>query len=54
MDKGKKRIRACLLCVVLAAVVVGCVYYYHEMQQDTINKGTLISKVEMGMEKLWQ
>lgn len=55
MDKARKRIRICLLCIVLSAVVIGLFYYYYDMQeQGAVNEGTLISNVEMGMSHLWQ
>ncbi|MEE1315173.1 MAG: hypothetical protein UHS49_05355 [Faecalimonas sp.] len=43
MEKAKKRIRFCLLFVVLAAVVVGILYYYGQlMEQSSVNEGTLV------------
>ncbi len=53
MEKARKRVRFCLVFVVLAAVVVGILYYYGQMIEDsTGNEGTLISNVQMGMKRL--
>ena len=55
MDKSRKKIRICLVCVVLAAIVIGLFYYYYEMQGSAaINEGTLIANVRTGLESLWQ
>ena len=55
MDKARKRIRVCLVCIVLTAVVIGLFYYYHDLQgSGTVNEGTLISNIEMGWKHLWQ
>ena len=43
MEKAKKRDRVCLLCVVIIAVVMGILYYYHEMNEDGLQaEGTLV------------
>ena len=43
MEKAKKRVRVCLLCVVTIAVVMGILYYYHEMNEDGLQaEGTLV------------
>lgn len=53
MDKMRKRIRICLLCVVMTAVVVGLLYYYSEMQgEGAMNRGTLISNIETGWKNI--
>lgn len=43
MEKARRWIRACLVCVVLTAVVVGMIYYFGEVRGtgDT-TEGTLI------------
>lgn len=44
MEKAKRRVRMCLLCVVIIAVVMGILYYYHGMNEDgTQTEGTLVS-----------
>lgn len=55
MEKGKKRIRICLVCVVLTAVLIGLFYYYYQLQGESDNsQGTLITHIATGIEKLWQ
>lgn len=55
MDKARKRLRICLLCIVCMAVLIGCLYYLYEKQgQESASKGTLISNVGMKMERLWR
>lgn len=44
MEKAKRRVRICLLFVVMVAVVMGILYYYHEINKDGIQaEGTLVS-----------
>lgn len=44
MEKAKKRVRICLLCVVMIAVFMGILYYYHELNEEGIQaEGTLVS-----------
>lgn len=44
MEKAKRRVRICLLCVVIVAVVMGILYYYHEMNEDGVQaEGTLVT-----------
>lgn len=53
MEKARRGIRVFLCVVVLAAVVVGILYYYGQMQeQTTITEGTLISSLGMGFGQL--
>lgn len=55
VEKSRKRIRICLICVVLTAVVIGIFYYYYEMQGNmAINEGTLIANVRTGLERICQ
>ncbi len=55
MEKARRRIRICLMCIVLAAIGIGLFYYYYEIKGNgAVNEGTLISNVEMGIRKLWQ
>ncbi len=44
MEKAKKRVRICLVCVVIIAVVMGILYYYHGLNDSGIQaEGTLVS-----------
>lgn len=55
MEKARRKIRICLICVVFAAIVVGIFYYYYELQGDmSVDEGTLVSNVYTGISKLWQ
>lgn len=43
MDDARKKLRVCLICVVMAAVVVGLIYYFNDMRSHgKINEGTLV------------
>lgn len=53
MEKGRKRVRFCVLFVVLAAAVIGILYYYgQQSEQSGTNEGTLISNLETGIKRL--
>lgn len=53
VEKAKRRIRVCLLIVVLAAVCIGIVYYCYTIKGgDSITEGTLIANVRTGWERL--
>ena len=55
MEDAKKRIRVIMIGIVLTAVVIGIVYYYHETQNQTVlEKGTLITAHQLGWRHLWQ
>ncbi len=55
MEKGRKKIRFCICTVVILAIVVGILYYYGQMQeQSEIAEGTLISRLGMEFRRLWQ
>lgn len=46
MERGRKAIRICLLCAVLVAIVVGLIYYYHQMEHSqSISEGTLVQNL---------
>lgn len=48
MEEGKKKIRICLITMVLAAVVIGIFYYYyHEGDAVSGSEGTLIWRPEV-------
>lgn len=45
MEKGRKKLRACLIFVVLMAVIVGCIYYFGEKSKTKdISEGTLVMR----------
>lgn len=55
MEKARKKVRFCLLFVVLTAIVVGILYYFGQMQEQTqISEGTLVSNLGIGIEQLCQ
>ena len=44
MEKAKRRVRVCLICIVMIAAVMGIFYYYHELSKEGIQaEGTLVS-----------
>ena len=44
MEKAKRRVRVCLLCVVILAAIMGILYYYHSLGEEQIQaEGTLVS-----------
>lgn len=48
MEEGKKKIRICLITMVLTAVVIGIFYYYyHEGDAVSGSEGTLIRRPEV-------
>jgi hypothetical protein len=43
MDEARKKLRVCLICVVAAAVIIGCIYYFNDVRSKSdISEGTLI------------
>ena len=47
MDEARKKLRVCLICVVAAAVILGLLYCFLDVQGETaVSEGTLVS-VEM-------
>ena len=52
MEEGRKKIRMCLIFVVTAAVIIGCIYYFHDVKGNHgVNEGTLIKRTEKQMEE---
>lgn len=52
MEEARKRLRICLICVVAVAVIVGAVYYFHDIRGSrNISEGTLVMNEEK--ESLW-
>ena len=55
MEKAKRRVRICLVCVVIVAVVMGILYYYHSLNENGIQaEGTLVSATCEGWKQLCQ
>lgn len=55
MEKAKKRVRICLICVVMIAVIMGIFYYYHELGEEGIKaEGTLVSATHTGCGRICQ
>lgn len=44
MNKARRRLRVCLICVVMVAIVIGIFYYYHVNRETTMNEGMLVTK----------
>ena len=46
MEQARKRIRVCLICVVMAAVIVGFIYYFNDgREQSDMSEGTLVHQM---------
>ena len=46
MEEARKKLRRCLFFVVMAAVVIGFIYYFSSLRVETqISDGTLVSLV---------
>ena len=55
MGNAGKGVRICLFLVVFAAIVIGLIYYYIEMEnQLPLSEGTLISNVGNDWCLLWE
>lgn len=54
MEKAKRRVRICLLCVIVLAIVVGILYFYHDLGEPEIQaEGTLVSGMKTGWKQIW-
>lgn len=52
MEEGRKKIRMCLIFVVAAAVIIGFIYYFHDVKGNHgVNEGTLIRQTEQLIEE---
>lgn len=50
MEQARKRIRICLICVVMTAVIVGFIYYFNDVsEQSDMSEGTLVQEVSPGV-----
>lgn len=55
MERAKKRVRVCLIFVVMLAAILGIFYYYNELGDDTLEgEGTLIHGAFSGWDSLCQ
>lgn len=53
MDETRKKLRACLVVVVAVAVIIGIIYYFHDVEgNDAVSSGTLITIPEGSL--LWR
>ena len=34
MENARRKLRVCLICVVMAAVVIGLIYYFNDMRDQ--------------------
>ena len=41
MEQARKRIRVCLICVVMAAVIVGFIYYFNDVREQSDMEASL-------------
>lgn len=45
LEEGRKKIRMCLTFVITAAVIIGFIYYFHDVKgSHGVNEGTLVKK----------
>lgn len=52
MEKARKRLRICLIAVVLLAVIVGCAYYFGDFgKEQNVTEGTLVRHSEHVQDK---
>lgn len=52
MEKARKRLRICLIAVVLLAVIVGCAYYFGDFgKEQNMTEGTLVRHSEHVQDK---
>lgn len=55
MENSKRIVRNIMIGIVLTAVVMGLVYYYHETQDESMaRQGTLIVSKNVGLIDLWR
>lgn len=48
MEDGRKKLRICLTCVVVAAIVIGIFYYYYGTSgSETVSEGALITATKV-------
>lgn len=55
MEKGRRKVRFCMILVVSMALLFGCLYYWGQRQEEvSINEGTLISSLGVELKQLCQ
>ena len=48
MEDARRKIRMCLIFVVTLAVIIGLIYYFHDVRGNHgVNEGTLIKRMEI-------
>ena len=54
MENARRKLRVCLICVVMAAVGIGLIYYFNDMRDHgKLNEGTLVKNVMHLNEENW-
>ena len=47
LEKARKRLRICLIAVVLLAIVAGCAYYFGDFGKERdVTEGTLVREIQ--------
>ena len=47
LEKARKRLRICLIVVVLLAIVAGCAYYFGDFGKERdVTEGTLVKEIQ--------
>ena len=47
LEKARKRLRICLIAVVLLAIVAGCAYYFGDFGKERdVMEGTLVREIQ--------
>ena len=48
MEEARKKLRICMVLVVAAAIIVGLIYYFHDVRgRDYATEGTLVQRYEV-------
>ncbi len=48
MEEARKKLRICMVLVVAAAIIVGLIYYFHDVRgKDYATEGTLVQRYEV-------
>lgn len=49
MDEARKKLRICLIFVVVVAVIIGMIYCFSDRKdKNSVNEGTLVRQIEPG------
>lgn len=55
MNEPERKIRTCLFCILIAALVIGVIYFFTEVENaKNIEKGVLITGQGVRIEKIWK